>query len=349
MGELALNECPPCDFNGDGSVSFSDVAVAQQHAAEGCPGSSTPTATETSTPTETDTPTEVPDTTTPTEVPDTTTPTEGPDTTTPTEVPDTTTPTEVPDTTTPTEVPDTNTPTEAPDTTTPTEVPDTNTPTEVPDTNTPTEAPDTTTPTDAPDETPTQSIETNTPTEAADETPTQPGATETATPDLADTPTTTATSTAVPTEPSGQMTTLSGDIGEDDDTIPVEDATDFAPRGVVRIDDELIAYSDIQTDAVLHGLGLPGILIVAQRGFMGTTPQAHSIGSAVTFIPPPSCRGDCNGDGQVSINELIRGVNIALGDQAVTVCLAVDADQNGRVAINELIQAVTSSLQGCGG
>lgn len=59
------------------------------------------------------------------------------------------------------------------------------------------------------------------------------------------------------------------------------------------------------------------------------------------------CAGDCDGNGAVAINELVIGVNIALGDQSVSACLAFDGDGNGSVAINELIAAVSNTLAGC--
>jgi hypothetical protein len=63
--------------------------------------------------------------------------------------------------------------------------------------------------------------------------------------------------------------------------------------------------------------------------------------------PTPSCVGDCNGDGEVTINELIVGVNIALGNAAVDSCPAFDANGNGMVTINELIAAVNNASEGC--
>lgn len=69
--------------------------------------------------------------------------------------------------------------------------------------------------------------------------------------------------------------------------------------------------------------------------------------SAPTPTPPPSCAGDCDGDGAVTINELITGVNIALGTTSVAQCTAFDTDGDGLVAINELIAAVARALDGC--
>lgn len=59
------------------------------------------------------------------------------------------------------------------------------------------------------------------------------------------------------------------------------------------------------------------------------------------------CPGDCGGDGTVSIEDLIRGVNIALGTQPVANCTAMDSDGGGTVTIGELIRAVNSALRGC--
>jgi hypothetical protein len=59
------------------------------------------------------------------------------------------------------------------------------------------------------------------------------------------------------------------------------------------------------------------------------------------------CVGDCNGDGMVAINELIIGVNIALGSQPASACPSFDVNGDGMVTINELIQGVNNALNGC--
>ncbi len=59
------------------------------------------------------------------------------------------------------------------------------------------------------------------------------------------------------------------------------------------------------------------------------------------------CVGDCNGDGTVSVDELITGVTIALGTQPLEACLSLDAGDDGRVTIDDLIVAVNNALKGC--
>jgi hypothetical protein len=67
-----------------------------------------------------------------------------------------------------------------------------------------------------------------------------------------------------------------------------------------------------------------------------------------TPTPAPSaCAGDCDYGGSVTIEELIRGVSIAIGNSAVAACNAVDADSDGRVTISEVVQAVGNALAGC--
>jgi hypothetical protein len=64
-------------------------------------------------------------------------------------------------------------------------------------------------------------------------------------------------------------------------------------------------------------------------------------GTVVVQINIP---GDCDGDGIVTINELILGVNIALGNLPVTACPAFDTNRDGQVSIDELIAAVNAAL-----
>ncbi len=59
------------------------------------------------------------------------------------------------------------------------------------------------------------------------------------------------------------------------------------------------------------------------------------------------CPGDCNLDDQVSVDELITGVDMALGMRAMDACAAVDPGNDGRVDIDELVEAVSGALNGC--
>ncbi len=58
------------------------------------------------------------------------------------------------------------------------------------------------------------------------------------------------------------------------------------------------------------------------------------------------CVGDCDGDGEVMMNELITGVNMALGFGGLT-CATFDRDGNGVVTVDEILVAVNVALTGC--
>lgn len=59
------------------------------------------------------------------------------------------------------------------------------------------------------------------------------------------------------------------------------------------------------------------------------------------------CLGDCSGDGRVAVNELIVGVNIALGRADLSSCPAFD-NGSGNVGIGVLVGAVNNAVNGCG-
>ena len=71
--------------------------------------------------------------------------------------------------------------------------------------------------------------------------------------------------------------------------------------------------------------------------------------AALTFAVggKAQCVGDCDGNGRVSVSELILGVNIALNLRSLDDCPSFDRNANGRVDINELLAAVAESLDSC--
>jgi outer membrane protein assembly factor BamB len=64
--------------------------------------------------------------------------------------------------------------------------------------------------------------------------------------------------------------------------------------------------------------------------------------------PSAACVGDCNGDGRVTIDELVRGVKVALEAAPIDACDAMDNDRDGAVSIAELVLGVNKDLSGCG-
>lgn len=62
---------------------------------------------------------------------------------------------------------------------------------------------------------------------------------------------------------------------------------------------------------------------------------------------PYLCRGDCNHDGAVTVNELVAAMSIALGNATASWCSVADVDGDGVVTIDELVKAVIGAVRGC--
>ena len=77
--------------------------------------------------------------------------------------------------------------------------------------------------------------------------------------------------------------------------------------------------------------------------------QSLLLGSLAILLATPSlaCVGDCNGNGAVSIDELVTGVNMALGSQPTSVCTAFDVNADGSVVVSELVAAVNNATGSC--
>jgi len=81
----------------------------------------------------------------------------------------------------------------------------------------------------------------------------------------------------------------------------------------------------------------------ANKSNVKFTPGLVTVGGT----PPAACVGDCDGSHNVSISELVRGVNIALGSQPISMCTAFDCQNTGTVPVSCLVRGVNNSLGGC--
>jgi hypothetical protein len=60
-----------------------------------------------------------------------------------------------------------------------------------------------------------------------------------------------------------------------------------------------------------------------------------------------ACVGDCDGNGQVNVAELVRIVGIGLGTTGLSACPRADADGDGIVQVSEVVTSVQRGLTGC--
>lgn len=69
--------------------------------------------------------------------------------------------------------------------------------------------------------------------------------------------------------------------------------------------------------------------------------RAHGAGRCIT------CVGDCNGDGSVTVEEIITMVNMALGNAEMSDCDIGDANNDNLITVDEILMAVNNALNCC--
>jgi hypothetical protein len=82
------------------------------------------------------------------------------------------------------------------------------------------------------------------------------------------------------------------------------------------------------------------------------TPVATETDVPTETPTPNGCPGDCNGNGSVTVEDLITLVNIALDNQPIENCSAGDLPHgenppDGDITVDELVRAVNAALNGC--
>src|SRR5262249_1922419 len=93
-----------------------------------------------------------------------------------------------------------------------------------------------------------------------------------------------------------------------------------------------------------------GSRTIRARAIASRRQRAGIIVGLLSLLVSPSaaqlCIGDCNGDRRVSVDEIIHGVDIALGDLPLADCRIFDSDGNGVITVDELLMAVGFALHG---
>jgi hypothetical protein len=82
------------------------------------------------------------------------------------------------------------------------------------------------------------------------------------------------------------------------------------------------------------------------RDLVGNEEATPPVPDATTRIGG-RCIGDCDGDGSVTVSELVTAVRIALALDPLDRCAAADCRRSGTVPINCLVSAVGAVLTGC--
>lgn len=74
-----------------------------------------------------------------------------------------------------------------------------------------------------------------------------------------------------------------------------------------------------------------------------------SVASVMAQLPTskPPCVGDCDSSAAVTVDEILIGVNVALGQRPLASCTAFDRDGSLSLTVDELVSGVDAALHGC--
>lgn len=114
------------------------------------------------------------------------------------------------------------------------------------------------------------------------------------------------------------------------------------------------------TGRTLVGGGMSGLHLVAIESHRNRSMpdrvqsdaiNAHGLGErqqgdVVTFRPP-RCAGDCNFDGNVTIDEVIQGVKVDLATLPMEACVPIDGNLDSKATIDEVESAIAAAVGRC--
>jgi len=95
------------------------------------------------------------------------------------------------------------------------------------------------------------------------------------------------------------------------------------------------------------GIAGTPVLTVAVESADPASAYAGTSGGVFAIHQAPGCRGDCDGNQVVTVDELIVAVGIALGRQSMPACAAADGGTDGEIAVSDVVAAVDNALLGC--
>jgi YVTN family beta-propeller protein len=114
------------------------------------------------------------------------------------------------------------------------------------------------------------------------------------------------------------------------------------PSALVLAPGGSFAYvADISSDTVT-------VVNLLTRTPVAAVPVGQRPSAIALALPPLTfCVGDCGQEREVTVDELLRGIRIALGEASLDDCPEFDADGDDQVTIDELMQAISNALNGC--
>jgi len=76
---------------------------------------------------------------------------------------------------------------------------------------------------------------------------------------------------------------------------------------------------------------------------VGACLLAHAWPAGALF----ACGGDCDGSGDVTVDEIVTAINIALSGAGIEACVAGDRNEDGEITVDEILLLVNNALSSC--
>ncbi len=105
--------------------------------------------------------------------------------------------------------------------------------------------------------------------------------------------------------------------------------------------------NDSQSPTTLLIASVAGKQIRPGQGVVIQVQSSAGIFSEGLAFRRPGCAGDCDTSGNVTVDERVKGVNIALGNAQVDTCSAFDVNGDRRVTVDELVKAMSNAPGSC--
>jgi hypothetical protein len=103
------------------------------------------------------------------------------------------------------------------------------------------------------------------------------------------------------------------------------------------------AYTGGTLTVTVNDCGGPCATMAPTSSGTPTQTQAPS----TPTVTESTCVGSCHGEDEVTVNDIILMVNIALGTAPLSACPAEAARRGGQITVTEIVAAVNSALNGC--
>lgn len=116
--------------------------------------------------------------------------------------------------------------------------------------------------------------------------------------------------------------------------------------GISCFDLQWLGYQCVESQAVTIA-GADKIVSFNVQPFPVTTVTPTPTATPSPSPTPVACVGDCNGDANLTVDEIVRGIRIALGLAGTEDCDDFDRNADRRVSIDELVRGVRAAVNGC--